>query len=135
MSALCLDTSGYSHFKRGEPEIVALLQRARSVCVPSIVIGELRVGFRLGRKPEDNEQQLREFLQQPVVEVLDVDEQAASLYADIFVDLRKRGTPLPSNDIWIAALAMRKGAVVVTYDAHFEAIEAVGCRVLGRGDS
>ena len=99
--------------------------------VPAVVLGELRSGFLLGSRPDDNERELAEFLAHPVVRVLDVDDEAATLYAEIFANLRRAGTPLPTNDLWVAALAVREGATVLTYDEHFRKIARVGCRVLG----
>ena len=127
---ICLDTSGYSHFRRGVPEAVRIVARAKSVVVPAIVLGELRVGFRLGTRRAENEERLREFIQEPVVAILNVDDEAASHYADIVVELRRSGTPLPTNDIWIAALAAREGATVVTADGHFAHIGRVGSLIL-----
>ena len=85
------------------------------VGVPAVVLGELRTGFRLGRHPEQNERELQDFLANPVVSVLDVDEEASHHYADLITDLRRGGTPVPTNDVWVAALAIRDGATVVTY--------------------
>ena len=131
MSRLCLDTSAYSRFKRGDDEVVRLLDGADWVGVPAVVLGELRTGFALGDKREANERELVAFLRNPVVTVLDVDEAASNLYAEFVVALRRAGTPLPTNDIWVAAVAAREGATVVTYDVHFERIRGVGTRVLG----
>ncbi len=133
MTRICLDTSAYSHFKRGEPEAAEAIARARVVCVPAIVLGELRTGFRQGRRADQNEQELQEFLADPVARVLEVDDDAAHQYADLVIDLRRAGTPVPTNDIWIAALAVREGATVVTYDDHFKLIRRVGTRILERG--
>lgn len=130
MTRLALDTSAYSHFRRGREQVVRLLDAAREVQVPAIVLGELRAGFRVGKLGADNERQLRRFLDQPVVRVTDVDDAAAACYADIWSALREAGTPIPTNDMWIAALALREGATVVTYDAHFTYVSAVGCLVL-----
>lgn len=94
-------------------------------------MGELRTAFALGRKPLENERELAAFLRNPVVEILGVDDAASRIYADIVVALRKAGTPLPTNDIWIAAVAAREGAAVVTFDEHFRAIQRVGSVVLG----
>jgi tRNA(fMet)-specific endonuclease VapC len=132
VSVVCLDTSAYSHFRRGRTEAVAAIEAARGVAVPAVVLGELRAGFRLGSLAERNEADLRRFLAHPAVSVLDVDEEAATHYAELVVDLRRAGRPLPTNDVWIAALALRDGATVLTYDAHFEAMRRVGVRVLGR---
>ena len=127
---ICLDTSAYSHFRRGAPEAVRTVTRARSVGVPVIVLGELRVGFRLGGRALENEERLGDFIAEPVVTILDVDDEAAAHYADIVVELRRAGTPLPTNDIWIAALAAREGATVVTTDRHFARIGRVGSVIL-----
>jgi tRNA(fMet)-specific endonuclease VapC len=59
------------------------------------------------------------------------DAEASRHYAEIVVDLRRAGTPIPTNDVWIAAIAAREGALVVTYDPHFERIARVGSVVLG----
>ena len=130
MTRLALDTSAYSHFKRNDAAVVSILTTADWIGVPAIVLGELRAGFRRGARAEVNERELSAFLRHPVVHVLDVDDDAAAVYADIVVALRAAGTPLPTNDIWIAAVAAREGAIVVTYDAHFRAIVRVGSRIL-----
>ncbi|HEY3234756.1 MAG TPA: type II toxin-antitoxin system VapC family toxin [Polyangiaceae bacterium] len=130
MSKVCLDTSAYSHFKRGTEVVVTLIDCSEWVGVPSIVLGELRTGFALGRRSRENERELAKFLDNPVVNVLDVDDSASQIYADIVVALRRAGTPLPTNDIWIAAVAAREGASVVTFDSHFLAIQRVGSQVL-----
>lgn len=130
MSRYCLDTSAYSHFKRGHPPVVEIVDRADWIGVPSIVVGELWIGFLLGEHPQRNQVDLTEFLRHPVVEELPVDGEIGQIYAEIVVALRKSGTPLPSNDIWIAAAAARAGATVLTYDSHFSAIRRVGSLVL-----
>lgn len=131
MSRYCLDTSAYSHFKRNDARIVELVDRAAWIGVPAIALGELRTGFLLGNRRAQNEEALREFLDSPVVEELVADAEASRHYAEIVVDLRRAGTPIPTNDVWIAAIAAREGALVVTYDPHFERIARVGSVVLG----
>jgi tRNA(fMet)-specific endonuclease VapC len=130
VSRVCIDTSAYSHFKRGDLEAVESISRAHWVGMPAVVLGELRSGFLLGDNYEPNERELAQFLRHPVVEVLTVDDEASRRYAEIVVALRKAGTPVPTNDVWIAAVAVREGATVVTYDSHFELIHRVGCHVL-----
>ena len=130
MSRYCLDTSAYSRFKRGEPQVVDLLDGADWIGLPTIVLGELWIGFLLGNRIQENATELREFLVNPIVHEIEIDRDAAGIYAEIVVALRKRGTPLPTNDIWIAAAAARSGATVVTYDGHFRSIERVGSLVL-----
>jgi len=133
VSAYCLDTSAYSNFRRGHRELVSLVDRADWVGVPTVTMGELRTGFLLGRRRERNESELAEFLTNPVVEVLAVDAEASRHYSEIVADLRQAGTPLPTNDIWIAATAARHGAAVLTCDRHFERITRVGTMVFDPG--
>ena len=130
MTRVCLDTSAYSQFKRGDRAIAELLDQASWIGVPVVVLGELESGFRQGRRPADNRAQLQQFLANPAVDVLAVTEDMVGAYADIVLDLRKAGTPVPANDIWIAAVAARHGAAVVTYDEHFRAIARVGTMIL-----
>ena len=130
MSRICLDTSAYSNFRRGEPGVVEHLDRAEWVGVPSIVLGELRAGFRLGTRAESNVRELDEFLDHAVVEVVSVDAVVAQIYGEIFADLRSKGRPLPTNDIWIAATAVRAGASVLTFDEHFRDIVRAGSLIL-----
>ena len=132
MSRLCLDTSAYSHFQRGDRRATELIDGAEWVGMPAIALGEVRAGFLLGGQRERNETTLREFLADAVVEVLDVDEEVSFHYADIVLDLRRAGRPIPTNDIWIAATAARSGAMVLSADEHFDAIARVGSIILAR---
>ena len=127
---ICLDTSAYSHFKRGDARAIEVIRSARFLGIPAIVLGELRTGFRMGHRPEVNEGELQAFLSNSVVKVLDVDEECSHHYADLVTELRTAGTPVPTNDIWIAALAIREGATVVTYDSRFDHIRRIGSRIL-----
>ena len=132
MSRLCLDTSAYSHFRRGDPAAVDAISTATWIGIPAIVLGELRTGFLAGKHIEKNEVDLRAFLANPAAYVLDVDENAATIYAEILNALRRAGSPIPTNDLWIAAVAAREGATVLTYDTHFERIARVSVRLLTR---
>jgi tRNA(fMet)-specific endonuclease VapC len=96
----------------------------------AIVLGELRAGFGLGTQRTRNEHELTEFLSHSVVRMLDVDDEAAQIYAEIIGALRAAGTPVPTNDVWIAAVAAREGVSVATYNAHFNLIARVGTHVL-----
>ena len=130
MSRYCLDTSAYSYFKKGEPQVLELIDAADWIGVSSIFLGELRTGFLLGQHLTRNEEELVEFLTHPVVEVLVVDEETSKVFAEIVCALRRSGTPLPTNDVWIAASAARDGATVLTFDRHFTAISRIGSIVL-----
>jgi len=130
MTRICIDTSAYSHFKRGDAAAVSTITRARQIYMPIVVIGELRSGFRQGAHTQKNEQELSQFLNSPIVDVLLVDDETASVYADLVNLLRRAGTPIPTNDIWIASLADRVGATVITYDKHFSLIQRIGVQLL-----
>ena len=130
MTRLCIDTSAYSHFMRGEAAVVTHLDRASWVGVPSTVLGELRTGFRLGDRPDEHGAELEAFLSRDVVNEVTVDVEVARIYAEVVVDLRRAGTPLPTNDIWIAACAVRSGSTVISFDRHFSEIARVGSIVL-----
>ena len=129
-ATVCLDTSAYSHLVRGHAAASSAIRVARRVIVPVIVVGELRLGFRGGRRSNENEERLARFLAEPVVDVADIDATAADHYADIALELRRAGTPVASNDLWIAAIAARDGATVLTYDADFAKIRRVASRIL-----
>ena len=128
---LCLDTSAYSQFQRGHHGVVALIDAAEWVGVPAVVLGELRTGFALGSRPLENEGLLARFLANPSVHELPVDGAVCRHYAYIVVSLREAGTPIPGNDIWVAATAARAGATVLTFDDHFRVVGRVGSIVLG----
>jgi tRNA(fMet)-specific endonuclease VapC len=130
MTRLALDTSAYSNFQRGAAPAVALISSASWIGMSAVVLGELRAGFGLGKRRARNDHDLRSFLAHPVVHELVVDDEAAQIYAEITIALRAAGTPIPTNDIWIAAVAAREGVHVVTYDSHFELIARVGTHVL-----
>lgn len=84
MRRICLDTSAYTHFKAGEKQTQEIITQAKTVGMRSIVLGELRAGFRLGKRHKENEADLRAFLSNPAVECLDVNEEVSHYYADIF---------------------------------------------------
>lgn len=130
LSRYCLDTSAYSWFRRGDPSVVELIDSARWIGMPSIVLGELHLGFQRGSRRERNEDELADFLAHPLVEELRVDHDVAYVYAEIVRSLRAKGTPIPTNDAWIAATASRAGAPIVAYDPHFALVDRVGAIVL-----
>jgi tRNA(fMet)-specific endonuclease VapC len=117
-----LDTSAYSMLRRGHQAILNVVQRSETVALPTIVLGELHSGFRAGNRSAQNAAQLAQFLSEPLVRVLNVTEETALRYAEINMYLRKRGRPIPSNHVWIAAVALEHGLQLVTLDAHFREI-------------
>jgi predicted nucleic acid-binding protein len=104
---------------RGDTAVNEILQTVDAISVNPVVLGELRAGFVRGRLRQKNEARLRQFLASSRVSVVPVDEETAERYAVILDALWNAGTPIPTNDIWIAASAMQYGLAVITTDAHF----------------
>ncbi len=122
---LLLDTNVYAGFKLGNSEIVEFLIRANVILLSPIVLGELIFGFRNGTRFEKNFEELNQFIAHDAVEVIQIGEVTADRYARIAEQLKRQETPLPSNDIWVAAQAMEYGAELVTRDHHFEKISGL----------
>ncbi len=110
---------------RGHLEVKAALQQAEEICVTPVVLGELLAGFMKGSHRAKNERQLQEFLSSPRVNVLGMDGETAVRYAVILHALRSAGTPIPANDLWIAASAMQHGLRILTTDSHYLRIPQV----------
>lgn len=127
---ILLDTSAYSAFMRGHEGVLDLVQRAERICVCPIVLGELFAGFRLGKRTTTNYDLLERFLDSPRVESLPIDDGTARRYSDIVEHLRRAGTPIPSNDLWIAASAMQHGLILVSTDTHFETVPQISKEIL-----
>lgn len=115
---------------RGDEAVVELVETADWIGLPAVVIGELHVGFLAGRVRQRNLEELERFLAHPVVEEIPVDREVARLYGEVVSALRKRGTQIPTNDVWVAATCARAGAPLITYDAHFREVERIGTVLL-----
>jgi tRNA(fMet)-specific endonuclease VapC len=124
-----LDTSAYSHLRRADPRLLDAVAGARRVTFPAIVLGELDAAFRLGRREADNRRALAELLAEPTVDVVDVTADVARRYGQIFAALRQAGTPVPVNDIWIAAATMTCGGHLLTFDGDFDRVEGLLCTI------
>jgi tRNA(fMet)-specific endonuclease VapC len=116
---IAVDTNAYSNAARNETRLRQVLGAAERIFLPFVVLGELRAGFAAGRVGRRNEASLVTFLNSPRVEVLYADEQTTHHYASIFAQLRRAGTPIPTNDLWIAALAVQNDLALCTTDHHF----------------
>lgn len=117
---LALDTDAYRLVMEGDPEAVRLVRAAERLLMPVPVLAELRFGFLNGTRGRENEAHLVRFLDRPRVEVLRCDEETAVRYAELKLQLKKQGTPIPINDVWIAALALQHQATLFTRDSDFE---------------
>lgn len=119
---LALDTNRYTDLCRGDASVVETVEHANEVWLPFIVVGELRAGFAVGSQGSRNEAVLRRFLLKPGVNLLYADDQTTYHYAAVYRQLRKQGTPIPTNDMWIAALVLQHSLVLFARDAHFDAV-------------
>jgi tRNA(fMet)-specific endonuclease VapC len=119
---LALDTNRYTDLCRGTASVVETVELADEVWLPFIVLGELRAGFAVGSQGPRNEAVLRRFLLKAGVGVLYADEQTTHHYGGVYRQLRKQGTPIPTNDMWIAALVLQHSLVLCARDAHFDAL-------------
>lgn len=119
---ILLDTSAYVGFKRKIEEVVDIIASAESILFSPIVMGELMFGFRNGNRFKENMVDLNNFLEHEVVEFIQIGKTTSDRYSRIVLHLKRQGTPIPSNDIWIAAQAMEHGAELITLDRYFENI-------------
>lgn len=120
---MIIDTNALSAFFEGDKAIVSLLASADEVCLPVIVIGEYRYGLRGSKLRKKLEPQLMSFAKSCTV--LCVLESTTSFYATVRQGLKKQGTPIPENDVWIAALALEYSLPVLSKDRHFEGVKTI----------
>jgi predicted nucleic acid-binding protein len=124
---LLLDTNRLSDALAEVEEVLDVLETAEAVHVPVVTLGEIRAGFKQGRRALDNEKRLSWFLSQDGVSALGVEPAVSHRYAEIYSALRAKGTPIPTNDLWIAAIAVEHGLVLYTRDAHFKMVPGLPC--------
>ena len=125
MSTVLVDTNVYSQAMRGTPEAIVVLRTSDRLLMCPIVLGELRNGFGRGTREADNLESLHQFLRSPRVEPVSITPDTAEHYAAILNRLQAKGTPIPTNDIWIAACAIEHGAKLATYDRHFAQVDGL----------
>jgi tRNA(fMet)-specific endonuclease VapC len=119
---LALDTNRYTDLCRGDVSVAGTVELADQVWLPFIVLGELRAGFAVGSQGAQNEALLHRLLLKPGVAILYADEQTTHHYANVYRQLRKQGTPIPTNDMWIAALVLQHSLTLCDRDAHFDSL-------------
>ena len=113
MNSLIIDTNAYSRFMRGDAHAFAVLTDAIEIHLPLIVLGELLAGFAAGGRAQTNRDDLTEFMASAHVHLMRPDEKTARHYADLYAVLRRQATPIPINDLWIAALARSASSALV----------------------
>ena len=116
---MILDTNGRSALTDGETALEPVLRRATQVAIPVIVLGEYRYGISQSRNHIHYEQWFAEYL--PSFRILDIDERTTISYSAVRRQLKKGGTHIPSNDVWIAALCRQHSLALLSRDRHFDA--------------
>ena len=127
MRALLIDTNAYSAFMRGDTAIVEAIAHAERLHLSATVLGELLGGFAAGGREAANREELARFLASPRASVLPVTVNTADSYALVYAALRRKGQPIPTNDLWIAASALEHGCALLTLDGHFRHIDGLHC--------
>jgi predicted nucleic acid-binding protein len=124
-SRIMVDTSAYAAFLKGNSEINQSLQQADEIFLNPIILGELIAGFLMGKHERENRTILQDFLSSARVKILEIEEETSERYAAIVSHLRRTGTPIPTNDLWIAASAMQHGLKVLTTDKHYSKVPQI----------
>jgi|APFre7841882724_1041349.scaffolds.fasta_scaffold11261_3 predicted nucleic acid-binding protein len=125
IAAVAIDTNAYSGFRRGLAPMVAVLRHVPRIVVPLVVAAELLAGFEAGARAARNREEFSTFLGSRRVVLDQPDLGTAEAYARVYAGLRKRGTPIPTNDLWVAATAIRLKLPLVTLDGHFAKVEGL----------
>lgn len=132
---ILLDTNAYSAFKRDDERILDIVRQCERIVFSPIVGGELLAGFRWGQRFERNRKELVAFLAHPRVRLVPVTLTTADRYGRIYRMLRAKGTPIPTNDMWVAAQALETGAELVSLDGHFSVIDGLARIELAEDES
>lgn len=122
---ILLDTNAYSAIGRGHPGATELIRGARTLVVSTVMLGEVLAGFRHGSQWDENLSSLRRFVAQPRVSLVPVSWITADRYSRIWSALRRKGKPIPTNDVWIAAHALETGADLISFDPHFKHVDGL----------
>jgi tRNA(fMet)-specific endonuclease VapC len=125
MKKIVIDTSAYSRLMVGDAGVFKALASADTVYMSVFVQGELFAGFKGGAREAENRNILKQFLEKPTVKILMASPETADIFGWIKHQLKKSGTPIPINDIWIAAHAVETGSTLITFDSHFNSIPAL----------
>lgn len=129
MKKIILDTNAYTRLLSGDKDVLDVTGTAETVYMSIFVLGELYAGFSGGTREQENKETLQRFLLKPTVKILNASSETAEVFGFVKSNLKKTGTPLPINDVWIAAHAIETGSTVITYDTHFKKI--TGLRLWG----
>jgi len=125
MKKILLDTNAYSALFKGDDNVLNAVGRADLVYLSVVVLGELYAGFSGGARESENKKRLDAFLSRPTVRVLQVSKETAEIFGSIKHQLKSAGTPIPLNDLWIAAQAIENGASLISFDRHFTQVAGI----------
>jgi tRNA(fMet)-specific endonuclease VapC len=125
MRPLLIDTNAYAAFKRGDSNILDLIQQVEAIGISPIVLGELLAGFDVGNKAKQNRAELQLFLESSRIKTFNITSDTAHFFSQIVSSLRRKVRPIPTNDIWLAAQALENGCVICTYDRHFQEVDGL----------
>ena len=120
---MILDTNGLSALVEGEPSLEPVLRKAVHLAIPAIVLGEYRYGIWHSRNRQHYQQWLQQYL--PQFRILDIEDRTTIPYAAVRTELKKAGTPIPSNDVWIAALCRQHSLPIISRDHHFDLVAGI----------
>ncbi|MEM8898149.1 MAG: type II toxin-antitoxin system VapC family toxin [Bacteroidota bacterium] len=124
-SSFVIDTNAYSAFKKGHKPALEIIKKADNIVFSPIVLAELKAGFSLGNREQTNLEELYSFLAISNVLLLSINESTSDFYRNIYFHLKANGTPIPTNDIWIASIALQLELPIFTYDKHFLQIDSL----------
>lgn len=122
MNQIILDTNAFSLYVKKNKTIFKEVEQSDVTCLSVVSVGELIYGFSKGSKTEHNKLILNSFLDNPLVKLVNINKNIAVIYGELYYILQKSGTPIPVNDIWIAACAIETDSMLITYDKHFLSI-------------
>lgn len=125
MKKIIIDTNAYTRFLTGDEDVLDVIAAAETTYLSIFVLGELYAGFAGGTKESKNKDVLRQFLLKPTVKILNATSETAEVFGFVKSNLRMAGTPVPINDVWIAAHGIETGSTIITYDTHFKKIAGV----------
>lgn len=125
ITSILIDTNAYAEFKKWNPDAIEIIRKLGNIIFSPIVIGELLAGFKIGKKENKNKKELNQFIDSKRVICINIDNSTSEEYGNILKELRLKGKPIPSNDIWIAAVARQYSLPIFSYDKHFNLIYGI----------
>jgi len=125
IKGILIDTNGYAAFKKGIPDAVEIIRCMPLIGISIVVLGELLGGFAFGKREKANREELNRFLESERAVIFGADDNTAEYYAKVYKNLRQKGCPIPTNDMWIAATALQHDLAIFTYDAHFQYADGI----------